>query len=748
MAPQGGHFFLLRVGLCFHEQEYRPMNAINTSIKMSDDILLVQNGYVAVPDLVAADGAKIDDLRLQSLGTIVSNLAYYGYVPSLAATQAIMKLSDAGIYEFWNNAKPALAYVTGEDRKMGDFVVYKNFPKEVLEMSQAKYWFNQVLMYWGLPNELFTQEVEERETLDEKTDIKVLDLADGETVSKIFANLCKTTAKWNDFQNAQAKHLIAAKPDVVIDMDQFAFKENGVTLVAHCIADTVSGARRVAFSTATDVLRLAAALSEGDVSLRTKSKFRKFSRPERRFLLGLIENAKHIEEDFAMRKEPWKRLLSNLHPADFNAARVSAAYDRLYNKQVHTLDAKVERAMAKKDVVSLELLKAQPGLLLRRLHKAYDLFGREAVEAFKSVSHALTVSQLVKLDGYLATVNDRKSLVFTPKGNWTKAQFVENGKAKFADHDLADLRGHISEEIGARLNALYPSGFKVDPATKDVKLQANGQELASYGRGTVFSIPENMKFLRTASYWEFKTDWGNVWFDVGWNFYGDDWSHKGTVCWDSTQPFASQSAVFSGDPTNSKDLNGRACQMIDLYPQKLVADGVRYAVWNVLCYSSIPFEGATEVLATLQWGEEPQEGNLYEPSRAQMVFPLTGKSLSKYVAYVDLVERKLVYMDVGLSADVRSAQSNEVEIGERMAAFVEYLASLPSIHDVFSHGPKGDIPVLYGDEGVEVDGEAWVFRRANADNNVEQIDIEALLNAKGDVIGTPRAVKNALAFRQ
>lgn len=719
------------------------MNAINTSIKMSDDILLAQNGYVTVPDLVVADGAKIDDQRLQSLGTIVSNLAYYGYVPSLAATQAIMKLSDAGIYEFWKNAKPALAYVTGEDRNMGDFVVYKNFPKEVLEMSQAQYWFNQIMMYWGLPNELFTQEVEERETLAEKTDLKVLDLADCETMSKIFAKLCKTTAKWNDFQNAQAKHLIAAN-DLVIDMDQFAFKENSVALVAHCIAEAVSGARKVAFSTATDVLRLAAALSEGDVSLRTKSKFRKFSRPERRFLLGLIENAKHIEEDFALRKEPWKRLLSSLHPADFKVERVSAAYDRLYNKQVHTLDAKVEKAMADRDVASLDLLKSQPGQLLRRLHKAYHLFGREAVEAFKSVSHALTVSQLVKLDGYLATVNDRKSLVFTPKGSWAKAQFIENAKAKFTDHDLADLRAHLSEEVGSRLDALYPSGFKVDPEAKNVKLQGNGQELAAYGRGTVFDIPENMKFLRTASYWEAKRDGGNVWFDVGWNFYGDDWKSMGTVCWDSTLPFAN-AAVFSGDPTNSKDLKGRACQMIDLYPHKLIANGVRYAVWNVLCYSAIAFEGATEVLATLQWGEEPQKNRLYEPTRAQMVFPLTGKSMTKYVAYVDLVERKLVYMDVGLSANVRSAQSNEVEIGERMPAFVEYLASLPSIHGVFTHGQKGDIPVLYGDEGVAVNGKAWVFRRENAENQVEQIDLEKLLNAKGDVVDARQVLHKASA---
>ncbi len=719
------------------------MNAINTSIKMTDEILLVQNGFVAVPRLEAGDEVHPCDMRLQSLGTIVSNLAYYGFVPSRSVTQALLRLSDAGIYDFWARIKPALAYVTGEDRKMGDFVVYKNFPSEVLDMSEAQYWINQILMYWGLPNEWFTAEPADRAPLTEKADLKVLDLAGQSTASEIYEKLCRTPAKWTDFQSAQARHLVATQSGLSIEIAEFSFRENGVTLVADNFSEVVSGVREVVFSTATDVLRLASALSEGDVSLRTKSRFRKFSRPERRFLLGLIENAKHIEEDFAMRKEPWKRLLSNLHPADFKVPRVSAAYDSLYNKQVHTLDAKVERALAVSDIASLELLKSQPGQFLRRLHKLYDLFGRQAFESFKDVTAALTVSQLAKLDGYLATVNGRKSLVFTPKGVWAKAQFVENGKARIDEDALADLRQHISEEIGARLYALYPAGFRVDPATKNVKLQSNGQELAPYGRGTVFDIPENVKFIRTASYWEAKREFQNVWFDVGWNFYGEDWKPMETVCWNATHPFPNKAAIFSGDPTNSKDLEGRACQMIDLYPQKLLENGVRYAVWSVLCFSRIPFSDAKEVLATMQWGEKAEKGNLYEPSRAQVVFPLTGKAMTKYVAFVDLKERKLVYMDVGLRADIHSAANNQAEIGDMMPAFIEYIDALPSVYDVFSHAGQGDIPVLHSDENVAVEGEAYVFQRRNADNTFEAIDLESILTAKGDVVASAKNVVSA-----
>lgn len=51
------------------------------------------------------------------------------------------------------------------------------------------------------------------------------------------------------------------------------------------------------FKTATDVLRLAVALSEGDVSLASSVRFKKFNRAERRFLLGLLEQCGNITED-------------------------------------------------------------------------------------------------------------------------------------------------------------------------------------------------------------------------------------------------------------------------------------------------------------------------------------------------------------------------------------------------------------------------------------------------------------------
>jgi hypothetical protein len=66
-----------------------------------------------------------------------------------------------------------------------------------------------------------------------------------------------------------------------------------------------------------------------------------------------------------------------------------------------------------------------------------------------------------------------------------------------------------------------------------------------------------------------------------------------------------------------------------------------------------------------------------------------------------------------------------------MPSIVEHLDTLPSIAELFGHAvnDKG-IPVVSNDEGLEINGPAYVFKRLNADNNVEQIDIEEILKAK------------------
>ena len=74
------------------------------------------------------------------LATIAANLVYYGFVLSKDAFDALSSLDETTVKEWWNRFEPVLKEQTGDSKNMADFFVYKNFPQEVFDMSQAQYW--------------------------------------------------------------------------------------------------------------------------------------------------------------------------------------------------------------------------------------------------------------------------------------------------------------------------------------------------------------------------------------------------------------------------------------------------------------------------------------------------------------------------------------------------------------------------------------------------------------------------------
>jgi hypothetical protein len=111
--------------------------------------LVAVPGHGAVPGSAVSGGAGPDTATGTGaeLATVVANIAYYGYALSAAAFAALRELDRQTLVDWWMELEPVLAVLTGADRKLDDFVVYRNFPAEVLEMSAADYWLRQILMY-------------------------------------------------------------------------------------------------------------------------------------------------------------------------------------------------------------------------------------------------------------------------------------------------------------------------------------------------------------------------------------------------------------------------------------------------------------------------------------------------------------------------------------------------------------------------------------------------------------------------
>lgn len=683
---------------------------------MSAQILLAHR-LIEIPAASGEDCASRSDL-----GTVLANLAYYGFTLSISALTAVRQLSAEQLEEFWRALEPELIHHTGADREIGEWVVYKNFPHEVLAMSEAEYWVRQFFIYAGLPYDAVAQEEQPRPNLQDKLTLAVLSQAKPGALPSLYKSLVSATSSWTSVQLEHAVYLSKALAVEAFNLADFGYKANGLTLIyARSEVPAV-------IADATDVLRLGAAMSYADVTLRTKFVFRKFTRAERRKLLALLEASKNLEADMAERKELFKRFLSLLHPGDFKVPRVVAAYDKLYKRQ---LTSEASRREALRQEASPELLATyvkRPGEFLRQLHALYGVYGSAAVDAFLPIAPSLETDQLLKLQAYLRTVQDRKQFVSAPRGAWTKAQLRDNTKKPFTSDDHGRLMQALAAILAARITEAVPEGIAPGKNLDWVKLVSNGQELAAYGRGSKFRVPDNVTFLRTASYWSIPEAVSNDFMDNSWQFFDANWTGLGAVCWNATN-FQDGAAVFSGDATIANVEGHKAAQLVDLDIEKLLAAGVRYAVWSILSFNHVPFNSVEEVAGALQWGTDANSGELFEPSRVQMFFNLRSKNLTSYVAYVDLQTREVVYMDLPLSSSLRSAQDSLARVGSVMPAIVEHLASLPSLADVVAGAPAGVVPVLYSDAETALPegSKAYVFRPENPQNSFEQVPLTELM---------------------
>jgi len=662
----------------------------------------------------------------QIMGTITANFLYYGYVPSqevLAAIKGLAQTSESQLSEWWKALEKSLKKIKGTDKNIGKYIVYQNFPKEVLQMSEAEYWTKQILIYLGVNPTYLQQSPAPRDPMFEQVDFKVLHLARPDALKNVFASLLSKPAAWITQEKEEVTWFVKqgfATPTEIL------FKENLVfAAIAYMKANQV-----IQLATTTDVLRLAVGLSGGDISLDTHTKF-KLRRSQRKYILSVLQGVGDLSEGVMRHKNRWIRLFHQLHIGEY-----AKKYPKIYQvaqtlragNKLPTYNSKVESYLTQQDPALLPLLAQRPGEFARRIVHVLTVFGKQTLPHFLPILPKLETIKLLKLKRFLRTYNKRDYRVFTPKGNWRKAQVQLNDTTLNAQHLQAIVR-NIDQIIHQRVTEKFGENFFYTADIAHIKLPTNNKEAVSrYPKGTVFQIPQNIRFIRTATYWE---ETGNIcWMDNGWNFFDANWQPYGTCCWNNTHEMG-DAAVFSGDPVNTYNEGGKAGQLIDLYLDKLLQSGVRYAVWNILSYSHIQFDNIEDVRGLMMWGEHPEKGQLIEPSRVNFAFPVTGKSLTKYVCYIDLVTRRLVLMDNNLWGNVHSAKMNEKVLAEKMPAVAEYLDAIPSLLDIFETFPVEPAPdalkVVYTDEQVAIENEkAFVFLPKNKQNQFEPIALETL----------------------
>ncbi|MEU2775808.1 hypothetical protein ABZ646_23470 [Streptomyces sp. NPDC007162] len=377
--------------------------------------------------------------------------------------------------------------------------------------------------------------------------------------------------------------------------------------------------------TVTDVLRLACALSGGDVTLREPTRFRALSRPVRRGLLAGLDAVVAANPaklaDVVAHREPFKRLGERLHPHEYprwpHAAEVFAVARG--EKAAPSFDSLFEKLLDAYDIRgAVDLLKSAPGRLFRALDLllriAADQEERDAVVA-AAVQVAPDVSGRVVLSVREHLHNreresDRPRIFVNRRG---RAWVTPDDRPPVPDADRDRLIAALDAEIRRRLPV--PDRLLVDPDVLDVALPLSGRATAAglgvLPRGSVSTVDGDR--LRFFVYWKqtrARTD-----FDLSALLLHADYS---TDSWLSYTSLRAVGGEHSGDVTEAPD---GASEFINLSLDRVRST---FIVPQVNIFAGENFEEVEESFFGFMLRDGEQKGRPFEPRTVRMKSELRG----------------------------------------------------------------------------------------------------------------------------
>jgi hypothetical protein len=604
------------------------------------------------------EGAGATPLNI--IATLQQNLEALGFLLAEDVVEGLKGMSPLQVDAFYQRLVKDLRAMVGAHRPFKP--MYPNFPAQVMGMAEAELYFRAILHYWTLKLPGF--EAEEREPLQEKPKYRIIRLGTREDFEGILTLLARSKSPFSPQDKEDVKWFVAQYRDGIKRLlpDQIPCKENLGFLGAELIRNT-SDAEAVLggyVKTATDVLRLAVAMSGGDVSLATACKFGKFRRAERALLLGWVERAAGRTEDMLRWKGRWVRLGERLHPGEYTNRfpQTAAAFDVLRNdRPFESFNAQVEKGLLRKDAGAvLDLLDARPGELTRRL----DHLTRTAPDAgavvarFKERAEEVSTPVLLQVLTHFKHRDEPTDLrTFFPKGSVAKVYAARETRPAVPAGVAAELSEACERTLLDRFSKLPPLGScYLDERLKSYLVpfsqRSASKALRTLVRGSRLPLPD-CTTLRFFVWW--KNGKSRVDIDLSAAMYDTNFGYVSTLAYYNLKDFG---AHHSGDIV---DAPKGAAEFIDIDIAKCLGRKVRYVVMCLNSFTQQPYCDLPECFAGWMGRAKPNSGEIFEPKTVVDKVDVASDTKMCLPAVFDLVSREVVWADIALASCPRFANN-------------------------------------------------------------------------------------------
>lgn len=703
-----------------------------------NEILLRRKGLVEIENQNTNE-----ENNLRYVATINKNIESLGYTLSPKVIEKLSKKDVDYLLNFSNELVDNLKALVGANVVYSPF--YANFPDEVMNMSDAELYFNAILHYinrdfhnFGM-GEVFEEPQSEkiqRVPLMESMKLKIIDLGTTQDKENIIRNLLKSSISYSaqdrkDIETyLKEDDILKYMPEKFENRENYAFimsklldykrflpqdfeilsKEQQETIKSESIKKSIEDATKLKdhCKTATDVLRIYTGLCDGDISLAENSKFKAIPRPQRRFLLSLMEESSELSVHMSARPEKFKRAFRYLHVDEFVGKKGGKRFSKTSEAINNIRDGKYERSFESELTSAIEwrdldltlgYLVQKPGIFARKLDEVLRKFddSERILFYFKQESTEINPRLLLSVrQHFKERMVDKDFRIFNPKGNTGKVFYTPNELTKI-ESSVAQAVVNICDEAlikqfrtKGNMGKVYISealkGYKAPMVLRNLS-----PESKIITRGSKISVGEDKDVLRAFIWWKDDSD-----FDLAISGYDENWNKtdKDEI---SYRNYKTEYGCHSGDITYQRD-NGieGECEFIDINLRKAREAGIRYLVYQVYNYSGRYMDQAEckfgymerENLAQTRENRYnsndifPYTGEIFEPLTVKNIMNLSAHTKTAMPLILDTEERKIIWadMEMGSNARINNVQGNLT--GATAAAYSCVHDEKPELYDL------------------------------------------------------------------
>lgn len=605
---------------------------------------------------------------------IMKNIEELGYTFSREVFDVLRTYSVNELTEFYLELKAALMKLVGAN--VVYMPMYADFPKGVMDAHFSELYINAMVHYWSdgiLYPKNHRKRVNDRLPLFDETKVKVLQLGSEADVRQIFDNICMSRTSISKTDREDIAYLFETENMKL--PDNIPHKENAAYISALYLQKnpmaSVSELRKY-IKTATDVLRLVTAMSDGDVSLAENTRYRSFSRRQRRMIMELLSGCPNIDEDMLRYKERWIRIGERIHPSEFDCSRYTLEYDRAINafdklrnnRKIETFAGKVEFDLAYGEYESAlaELVK-RPGELARRLDQLLrETYKEPVIRNFASVAEKVSTPVLLQVREHFLHRSEQADVrVFFPKGSLAKCHSEKN--------DLPDIDERYCQKVVQICeNALVKIYGQREPIGKvylsedyrnyvvPFSQRSASKALKTIVRGSRLSMSSQTNAVRAFIWWtnmdkcDFESyDSGRIDIDLSAAIFDENWNYMEHVSYTNLKS-EKYKACHSGDIVNGGPVDGEGVsEFLDVDVDSVVRYGARYVVYQVYSFTGQNYAEMPHAMFGWMERADVNSGEIYEPKTVEQKLDLTAGSTVCIPVIFDCVKREFIWCDMNLS---------------------------------------------------------------------------------------------------